>query len=64
MNRLDDRFKDGLIPNITEFLSENWAIALYHEYFSEFRHLLKNEMILKDSVRELMEETIKKIRKG
>jgi hypothetical protein len=48
LNRLDDRFKDGLIPNITEFLSENWAIALYHEYFSEFRHLLKNEMILKD----------------
>ena len=53
-----------MIPNITEFLSENWAIALYHEYFSEFRHLLKNEMILKDSVRELMEETIKKIRAG
>lgn len=39
------RFKNGLIPNIAEFLSENWAIALYHEWFSEFRHITKTEML-------------------
>ena len=64
LNSLDSRFSHGLIPNITQFLSENWAIALYHEYFSEFRHLLKNELILKNEVRDVMEDTIKKIRKG
>jgi predicted glycosyl hydrolase (DUF1957 family) len=64
LNSLDSRFSHGLIPNITQFLSENWAIALYHEYFSEFRHLLKNELILKNEIRDVMEDTIKKIRKG
>jgi len=64
LNSLDNRFSDGLIPNIVQFLSENWAIALYHEYFSEFRHLLKNELILKNEVRDVMDDTIKKIRSG
>jgi hypothetical protein len=32
-----NRFKDGYIPNISEFLSENWAMTLYHEWFGEFR---------------------------
>ena len=53
-----------MIPNITQFLSENWAIAMYHEYFSEFRHLLKNELVLHNKVRDIMESTIKRIRKG
>ncbi len=32
LNRLDQRFKSGLIPDICEFLSENWAMGLYHEW--------------------------------
>jgi hypothetical protein len=37
LNQLDTRYNSKLIPNITEFLSENWAMGIYHEWFSEFR---------------------------
>lgn len=30
LNKLTERYQHGLIPNISEFLSENWAICLYH----------------------------------
>ncbi len=41
LNRVCRRNDNGLIPDIVEFLSENWAICLYHELFSEFRHYMK-----------------------
>ncbi len=36
LNRLTIRFENGIIPNVVEFLSENWAMALYHEWFGDF----------------------------
>ena len=36
LNRLTQRFDAGMIPNVVEFLSENWAMALYHEWFGDF----------------------------
>lgn len=36
LNQLTSRFENGIIPNVVEFLSENWAIALYHEWFGDF----------------------------
>lgn len=36
LNQLTDRYENGIIPNAVEFLSENWAIALYHEWFGDF----------------------------
>jgi len=33
---LTERYAKGIIPNVVEFLSENWAIALYHEWFGDF----------------------------
>jgi hypothetical protein len=36
LNQLTSRFDAGIIPNAVEFLSENWAIALYHEWFGDF----------------------------
>ena len=36
LNSLTSRHKNGIIPNVVEFLSENWAIALYHEWFGDF----------------------------
>jgi len=36
LNSLTSRFEAGIIPNVVEFLSENWAIALYHEWFGDF----------------------------
>jgi hypothetical protein len=36
LNKLTSRHAAKIIPNAVEFLSENWAIALYHEYFGDF----------------------------
>jgi hypothetical protein len=36
LNSLTSRYEHGIIPNVVEFLSENWAIALYHEWFGDF----------------------------
>lgn len=36
MNQLTSRYESGIIPNAVEFLSENWSIALYHEWFGDF----------------------------
>ena len=36
LNSLTARYEAGIIPNVVEFLSENWAIALYHEWFGDF----------------------------
>jgi hypothetical protein len=36
LNSLTSRHEKGIIPNAVEFLSENWAIALYHEWFGDF----------------------------
>lgn len=34
--KLTSRYDAGIIPNVVEFLSENWAMALYHEWFGDF----------------------------
>lgn len=36
LNKLSSRFDAGIIPDIAEFLSENWAICLYHDWFKGF----------------------------
>lgn len=36
LNSLTSRYPAGIIPNVVEFLSENWAIGLYHEWFGDF----------------------------
>jgi len=36
LNNLTSRYEHGIIPNVVQFLSENWAIALYHEWFGDF----------------------------
>jgi hypothetical protein len=45
LNELTSRHEAKIIPNVVEFLSENWAMALYHEWFGDFclrmRHSLK-----------------------
>ena len=36
LNSLTSRFESGIIPNVAEFLQENWAMAMYHEWFGDF----------------------------
>ena len=53
-----------MIPNIAEFLSENWAIGLFHEFFSEFRHKIKNEILNHQSVVDIIDKSIRHAKKG
>lgn len=58
LNRLEERSQAGsnLIHNLSEFLSENWAMALYHEWFSEFRYNLKVKLTQDKELRKIMEQ--------
>lgn len=57
LNQLAERHSSGLIENISEFLSENWAMALYHQWFSEFRYNLKQKLVDSPDLAHLMDET-------
>ena len=64
LNKLDTRFKNGLIPNISEFLSENWGMALYQEWFSEFRHLTKSDILQSENIQKILEKASEHARDG
>lgn len=50
----------GLVVNATEFLSQNWAIALYHEFFSELRYISKTHLVSSGQVAEVLELIVKR----
>ena len=55
MNKLSDRFNSKLLPDVAEFLSENWAMALYHDKFAEFSNDIKIE--LKENIKDIIDRT-------
>jgi hypothetical protein len=57
MNQLIERHESGLVENVSEFLSENWAMALYHQWFSEFRFNLKQKLVENPDLLRLMNDT-------
>ena len=48
LNKLLNRFEEKLITDIPDFLSENWALALYHDKFSQLVINLKAILHEKD----------------
>jgi hypothetical protein len=54
LNKLTSRFESGLIPNLAEFLSENWALAIYHNYFDGFRAYMKEEILMGQSCERIL----------
>jgi len=54
MNKLTSRYEAGIIPNVTEFLSENWAMALYHEWFGDFCLRIRQGIHVMKDVQEIM----------
>lgn len=57
LNQLVERHNHKLIDNVSEFLSENWAMALYHQWFSEFRYNLKQKLVETPDLLRLMNDT-------
>ena len=48
LNKLLARYSSSLIENIPEFLSENWAMAMYHDKFAQLVIKLKTVLHDKD----------------
>jgi hypothetical protein len=53
LNNLYDRWSSGYIPDIAEFLADDWAVALFHDRFLDFCNKLSVE--LSEDVKELIE---------
>jgi len=54
LNELTSRYDNNIIPNAVEFLSENWAIALYHEWFGDFCLRMRQGIQALDDVQKII----------
>eukprot|EP00931_Biecheleriopsis_adriatica_P091341 TRINITY_DN65224_c0_g1_i1.p1 TRINITY_DN65224_c0_g1~~TRINITY_DN65224_c0_g1_i1.p1 ORF type:complete len:1519 (+),score=374.86 TRINITY_DN65224_c0_g1_i1:69-4625(+) len=54
LNHLYVRWKSDDIPDIVEFLTDEWATALFHDRFMDFCHAIKLEMLSQDEVRRII----------
>jgi len=64
LNQLTSRYEAGVIPNVVEFLSENWAIALYHDWFSDFCYKVKTSIQERPDIQAIMEKVFEKAATG
>jgi len=56
LNNLPHRVEKGVITDAVEFLSENWAIALYHDWFMEFIARLRGDLSKRNDIEQIMKE--------
>lgn len=61
LNHLYARWKDGDIPDIVEFLTDEWATALYHDRFMDFSHQIQLEMRSQDEVRTIIDRALESV---
>jgi len=59
LNHLYLRWRDGDIPDIVEFLTDDWATALFHDRFMDFCHQIKSEMAAQEDVKEIINSKLK-----
>lgn len=64
LNSLTSRFEKGIIPNVVEFLSENWAMALYHEWFGDFCLRMRNSIQGLRDVQAILEQAFESTKHG
>ena len=64
LNNLPSKFEKGIIADVSEFLSENWAIALYHDWFMEFIGKIRNDLHKKSDIEKVMKEVKETLTKG
>jgi len=61
LNHLYGRWRDGDIPDIVEFLTDEWATALFHDRFMDFCHQIKLEMQTQDDVKAIVDRALEGI---
>lgn len=64
LNSLTSRFEKGIIPNVAEFLSENWAMALYHEWFGDFCLRMRQSIQSLRDVQAILEQAFESTKNG
>ena len=64
LNSLTSRYENGIIPNVAEFLSENWAIALYHEWFGDFCLRMRQSLQQMHDVQLILEKAFDETKNG
>lgn len=58
LNYLYQRWRDDDIPDIVEFLADEWATALFHDRFMDFCHQIKLEMLASEEVKQLINKAL------
>jgi len=61
LNHLYVRWRDGDIPDIVEFLTDEWATALFHDRFMDFCHQIKLEMSAQDDVKNIINNVLESV---
>lgn len=64
LNRLTTNFAKGTIDNVVEFLSENWAMALYHEWFGDFCLRMRQGIQGMPDIQEVLKKVFDESQKG
>jgi len=55
LNHLYMRWNDGDIPDIVEFLTDEWATALFHDRFMDFCYQIQLEMRSQEEVKNIID---------
>merc|ERR1719356_1647290 len=61
LNHLYVRWKDGDIPDIVEFLTDEWATALFHDRFMDFCHQIKLEMLAQEEIKSIINNALETV---
>jgi len=63
LNHLFVRWRDQDIPDIVEFLTDEWATALFHDRFMDFCHQIKLEMSSQEEVKDIINSALEGVDK-
>jgi len=63
LNHLYARWRDKDIPDIVEFLTDDWATALFHDRFMDFCHQIKLEMSSQEEVKDIINSALEGVDK-
>eukprot|EP00928_Gymnodinium_smaydae_P086928 TRINITY_DN71311_c0_g1_i1.p1 TRINITY_DN71311_c0_g1~~TRINITY_DN71311_c0_g1_i1.p1 ORF type:complete len:1571 (+),score=434.65 TRINITY_DN71311_c0_g1_i1:635-4714(+) len=61
LNHLFQRSSDGDIPDIVEFLTDEWATALFHDRFMDFCHQIKLEMWGQEEIKNIINSALETV---
>jgi len=64
LNSLTLRYEQGIIHNVVEFLSENWGIALYHEWFGDFCLRMRQSVQSMSDIQAVLEKAFETTKNG